>query len=208
MKWAKKTLLKKGQIKFSKEAIPIAYKYFIKKDATKFLHTCTPDKPIPTGLKDLSMCLFELKQDAALKNKVYTSDTQKAIKLFKHLLIKENRLSLITFPSYGCALYILKNQQEKFDKLKKETQTWPIVEFQEGEKKLLSKFTKEMNQTTTIDLSDLILRVKLNANLSKPNSDILDSNIKQQLEQFVTFFNNASITLDNWKNYFFQKNKI
>lgn len=65
-----------------------------------------------------------------------------------------------------------------------------------------------MNQTTTIDLSDLILRVKLNANLSKPNSDILDSNIKQQLEQFVSFFNNASITLDNWKNYFFQKNKI
>lgn len=65
-----------------------------------------------------------------------------------------------------------------------------------------------MNQTTTIDLSDLILRVKLNANLSKPNSDILDSNITQQLEQFVTFFNNASITLDNWKNYFFQKNKI
>lgn len=110
-------MIKCGQIKFTKKAADKAKTIFQKKKVNEFLVVVEPGKQKPANSKGLYKILLGVKQDNTFGKKVYTTDQIRANKLFDKSLLKDGRLSLIFSPTYGCALYITKEQQDKYDEI-------------------------------------------------------------------------------------------
>ncbi|MDR1241013.1 MAG: hypothetical protein LBK29_04055 [Oscillospiraceae bacterium] len=149
-------MLKNGQIKFSWKALSIVRPYFIKKKVNEFLVVIKPGEIKPSGLKDIYRQLVGEKQNPANKNMVYANNLEKAKKFFSHLLLKEGRLSLIASPAYNCVLYISKEQQNKYNRIKSPDFDWPAAFLNENESTCVAEYERKMNKTTAIDLSELI----------------------------------------------------
>lgn len=151
-------MIKRGQIKFTKKAAEKAIVIFQKKKINEFLFVIESGAQKPPNSKALYKNLLGVKQDPTSLKKVYTTNLIKAEKLFNISLLKDGRLSLVFSPTCGCALYITKEQQDKYDKLKIEGHIWPAVYLNENDKTCLEEFERKIT-TKSIDLSDLLLEV-------------------------------------------------
>lgn len=189
-------MLKHGQIKFTKKAAQFAEKYFKKKKIESFLVAIKRGEQRPSEYKGFYKQLLGEKQDSSSTYKVYTSNIQKAKKLFEKLLIKEGRLSYILSPKFDCLLYLSKDQQDKFKKIILPDTSFPEGLLNETESDCVSEFERKMNKTSSVDLADLILRVNNEENLknSKENSEIYSSYISD----FLGFMDGAYKSLDSW----------
>lgn len=152
-------MIKPGQIRFTKKASEKAKEIFQKKKANEFLIVVESGKQKPSNAKNLYKMLLGVKQDQTSDKKVYTTDKIRAEKLFNTSLLKDGRLSLIFSPTYGCALYITKEQQDKYNEMKVPSLEWSTVYLNENNKVAVTKFeTKIRNKS--IDLADIILKLK------------------------------------------------
>jgi hypothetical protein len=152
-------LLKKGQIKFSKKAAPIAKQYFMKKKANAFLAVVKKgEKKLPEH-RGFYKVILGIKQDPSFLNKVYTKNIAKAKKFFEVSLLKEGRFNLVFSPKLNCALYISKAQQGQYKKIILPEHEWPIAVLNEAERSCISEFERKMNKTLAVDLADLILEM-------------------------------------------------
>lgn len=149
-------MLKKGQIKFSKKALAIIKPYFIKKKVREFLVVIGPSQTKPSGSKDIYRQLLGIKQNPQSKHRVYATDLMKAKKFLGHSLFKEARLNVVVSPTYGCALYIPKDQQAKYNKIKSPDFDWPTVFLNDEDSACVSEFKRKTDKATAIDLSELI----------------------------------------------------
>lgn len=149
-------MLRKGQIKFSKKASIIAKKIFKNKKISEFLIVIKPGESKSPDSEDLYKRLLGTKQDPDAERKVYTNDITRARKFFEVYLLKEGKLSLIFSPTYACVLYITKDQQSKYEKLKIPKHIWPAVSLNEKDKTAVNTFEQKI-KTKSIDLSELIL---------------------------------------------------
>lgn len=151
-------MIKSGQIRFTKKASEKAKEIFQKKRVNEFLIVVESGKQKPSNANSLYKMLLGVEQGQTSDKKVYTIDKIRAEKLFNTSLLNDGRLSLIFSPIYGCALYITKEQQDKYDKLKLEDHVWPAVYLNENDKACLKEFERKII-TTSIDLLDLLLEV-------------------------------------------------
>ena len=152
-------MIKCGQIKFTKKAADKAKTIFQKKKVNEFLVVVEPGKQKPANSKGLYKILLGVKQDNTFGKKVYTTDQIRANKLFDKSLLKDGRLSLIFSPTYGCALYITKEQQDKYDEMKLPYLEWPTVYLNENNEVAVTKFETTI-RNKSIDLADIILELK------------------------------------------------
>lgn len=149
-------MLTPGQIKFTQEAAKIAEPYFKSKDIVSFLAAVPRDKK-PSGYVGLYKKLLGQKQNPSDEDKVYTNDVPKSLKLFNTLILKEGRLSRVSYPNEWCWLYIAKSEQKKYECMMSKGTQWPIVNIDEKDNKALSKFKKEMQKA--INLTSIIRSV-------------------------------------------------
>lgn len=152
-------MIKRGQIKFTKKAAEKAIVIFQKKKINEFLFVIKSGAQKPPNSKALYKKLLGVKQDPTSLKKVYTTNLIKAEKLFNTSLLKDGRLSLIFSPTYGCALYITKEQQNKYDEMKLPSLEWPTVYLNENNEVAVTKFETKI-QNKSIDLVDIILELK------------------------------------------------
>lgn len=139
------------------------------------------------------------KQDPSSTHKVYTNNIEKAKKLFEILLIKEGRLSYILSPKFDCLLYLSKDQQDKFKKIILPDTNFPEGLLNEAESDCVSEFERKMNKTSSVDLVDLILKVK--------SSEVATISVERptkttNLNSVFEFFNVANDGLVKWAKYF------
>lgn len=152
-------MIERGQIKFTKKAAEKAIVIFQKKKINEFLFVIESGAQKPPNSKALYKNLLGVKQDPTSLKKVYTTNLIKAEKLFNTSLLKDERLSLIFSPTYGCALYITKEQQDKYDEMKLPSLEWPAVYLNENNEVAVTKFETKI-QNKSIDLVDIILELK------------------------------------------------
>lgn len=192
-------MLKHGQIKFTKKAAQFAEKYFKKKKIESFLVAIKRGEQRPSEYKGLYKQLLGEKQDSSSTYKVYTNNIQKAKKLFEKLLIKEGRLSYILSPKFDCLLYLSKDQQDKFKKIILPDTNFPEGLLNEAESDCVSEFERKMNKTSSVDLVDLILKVK--------SSEVATISVERptkttNLNSAFEFLNVANDGLVKWAKYF------
>ena len=148
-------MLRKGQIKFSKKAAIIAKKIFEKKKVNEFLVVVKNGEPTPSGAKDIYKKLLGVKQDASNKQRIYTTDVIRSEKLFLTSLFQEGQFSLIASPTYACALYITKDQESKFEKIKLKNAKWPTVFIDESNSAFISRFDAAIKKA--VDLTEILI---------------------------------------------------
>lgn len=192
-------MLKHGQIKFTKKAAQFAEKYFKKKKIESFLVAIKRGEQRPSEYKGFYKQLLGEKQDPSSTYKVYTNNIQKAKKLFEKLLIKEGRLSYILSPKFDCLLYLSKDQQDKFKKIILPDTNFPEGLLNEAESDCVSEFERKMNKTSSVDLADLILKVK--------SSEVATISVElptktTNLNSVFKFLDDASDGLVKWAKYF------
>ncbi len=192
-------MLKHGQIKFTKKAAQFAEEYFKKKKIETFLIAIKRGEQKPSGYKGFYKQLLGEKQDPSSTHKVYTNNIEKAKKLFEILLIKEGRLSYILSPKFDCLLYLSKDQQDKFKKIILPDTNFPEGLLNEAESDCVSEFERKMNKTSSVDLVDLILKVK--------SSEVATISVERptkttNLNSVFEFFNVANDGLVKWAKYF------
>ncbi|MDO4975267.1 MAG: hypothetical protein Q4E61_02985 [Alphaproteobacteria bacterium] len=188
-------MLKHGQIKFTKKAAQFAEEYFKKKKIGSFLVVIKRGEQSPSGYKGFYTQLLGEKQDPSSTYKVYTNNIEKAKKLFETSLIKEGRLSCIFSPKFNCLLYLSKDQQDKFKKIISPDTDFPEGLLNEKESDCVAEFERKMNKTSSVDLSDLILKIN-EESLKNPkeNSEIYSSDVYA----FLDFIDSASESLSLW----------
>ncbi len=152
-------MIKRGQIKFTKKAAEKAKVIFQRKKIDEFLFVIESGAQKPPNSKALYKKLLGVKQDPTSLKKVYTTNLIKAEKLFNTSLLKDGRLSLIFSPTYGCALYITKEQQVKYNAIKLKSLEWPAVYLDESNKEGVAKFEVKI-KNKSVDLADIILDLK------------------------------------------------
>lgn len=192
-------MLKHGQIKFTKKAAQFAEKYFKKKKIESFLVAIKRGEQRPSEYKGFYKQLLGEKQDPSSTYKVYTNNIQKAKKLFEKLLIKEGRLSYILSPKFDCLLYLSKDQQDKFKKIILPDTNFPEGLLNEAESDCVSEFERKMNKTSSVDLADLILKVK--------SSEVATISVElptktTNLNSVFKFLDDANDGLVKWAKYF------
>lgn len=192
-------MLKHGQIKFTKKAAQFAEKYFKKKKIESFLVAIKRGEQKPSEYKGFYKQLLGEKQDPSSTYKVYTNNIQKAKKLFEKLLIKEGRLSYILSPKFDCLLYLSKDQQDKFKKIILPDTNFPEGLLNEAESDCVSEFERKMNKTSSVDLADLILKVK--------SSEVATISVElptktTNLNSVFKFLDDANDGLVKWAKYF------
>jgi len=139
------------------------------------------------------------KQDPSSTYKVYTNNIQKAKKLFEKLLIKEGRLSYILSPKFDCLLYLSKDQQDKFKKIILPDTNFPEGLLNEAESYCVSEFERKMNKTSSVDLADLILKVKSSETVAVQVEQPTKST---NLSSVFKFLDDAKDDLVKWTKYF------
>lgn len=192
-------MLKHGQIKFTKKAAQFAEKYFKKKKIESFLVAIKRGEQRPSEYKGFYKQLLGEKQDPSSTYKVYTNNIQKAKKLFEKLLIQEGRLSYILSPKFDCLLYLSKDQQDKFKKIILPDTNFPEGLLNEAESDCVSEFERKMNKTSSVDLADLILKVK--------SSEVATISVElptktTNLNSVFKFLDDANDGLVKWAKYF------
>lgn len=192
-------MLKHGQIKFTKKAAQFAEKYFKKKKIESFLLAIKRGEQKPSGYKGFYKQLLGEKQDPSSTYKVYTNNIQKAKKLFEKLLIKEGRLSYILSPKFDCLLYLSKDQQDKFKKIILPDTNFPEGLLNEAESDCVSEFERKMNKTSSVDLVDLILKVKSSETVAVQVEQPTKST---NLSSVFKFLDDAKDDLVKWTKYF------
>ncbi len=192
-------MLKHGQIKFTKKAAQFAEKYFKKKKIESFLLAIKRGEQKPSGYKGFYKQLLGEKQDSSSTYKVYTNNIQKAKKLFEKLLIKEGRLSYILSPKFDCLLYLSKDQQDKFKKIILPDTNFPEGLLNEAESDCVSEFERKMNKTSSVDLVDLILKVKSSETVAVQVEQPTKST---NLSSVFKFLDDAKDDLVKWTKYF------
>lgn len=199
-------MLKRGQIKFTKKAAQFAEKYFKKKRTENFLVAIKRGEQKPSGYKGFYKQLLGEKQDPSSTYKVYTSNIEKAKKLFEISLIKEGRLSYILSPKFDCLLYLSKDQQSKFKKIISPDTDFPKGLLNESKSDCLSEFERKMNKTSSVDLADLILDIN-NTGITINDHTSGDSRITNEetiriVKRFCEFVIGATNNLKLWDKYF------
>ncbi len=192
-------MLKHGQIKFTKKAAQFAEKYFKKKKIESFLVAIKRGEQKPSEYKGFYKQLLGEKQDPSSTYKVYTNNIQKAKKLFEKLLIKEGRLSYILSPKFDCLLYLSKDQQDKFKKIILPDTNFPEGLLNEAESYCVSEFERKMNKTSSVDLADLILKVKSSETVAVQVEQPTKST---NLSSVFKFLDDAKDDLVKWTKYF------
>ena len=192
-------MLKHGQIKFTKKAAQFAEKYFKKKKIESFLVAIKRGEQRPSEYKGFYKQLLGEKQDPSSTYKVYTNNIQKAKKLFEKLLIKEGRLSYILSPKFDCLLYLSKDQQDKFKKIILPDTNFPEGLLNEAESDCVSEFERKMNKTSSVDLVDLILKVKSSETVAVQVEQPTKST---NLSSVFKFLDDAKDDLVKWTKYF------
>ena len=192
-------MLKHGQIKFTKKAAQFAEKYFKKKKIESFLVAIKRGEQRPSEYKGFYKQLLGEKQDPSSTYKVYTNNIQKAKKLFEKLLIQEGRLSYILSPKFDCLLYLSKDQQDKFKRIILPDTNFPEGLLNEAESDCVSEFERKMNKTSSVDLADLILKVK--------SSEVATISVElptktTNLNSVFKFLDDANDGLVKWAKYF------
>lgn len=192
-------MLKHGQIKFTKKAAQFAEKYFKKKKIESFLVAIKRGEQKPSEYKGFYKQLLGEKQDPSSTYKVYTNNIQKAKKLFEILLIKEGRLSYILSPKFDCLLYLSKDQQDKFKRIILPDTNFPEGLLNEAESDCVSEFERKMNKTSSVDLVDLILKVKSSETVAVQVEQPTKST---NLSSVFKFLDDAKDDLVKWTKYF------
>lgn len=196
MKGRETTMLKRGQIKFTKKAAQFAEEYFKKKKIGSFLVAIKRGEQKPSGYKGFYKQLLGEKQEPSSTYKVYTNNIQKAKKLFETSLIKKGRLSCILSPKFDCLLYLSKDQQDKFKKIILPDTNFPEGLLNEAESDCVSEFERKMNKTSSVDLADLILGIR-------ETKVEVKSDIKKSHEKFeLKYFDETVKILEKWIEYY------
>lgn len=192
-------MLKHGQIKFTKKAAQVAKEYFKKKKIESFLVAIKRGEQKPSGYRGFYKQLLGEKQDPSSTYKVYTNNIQKAKKLFETSLIKEGRLSYILSPKFDCLLYLSKDQQDKFKRIILPDTNFPEGLLNETESDCVSEFERKMNKTSSVDLVDLILKVKSSETVAVQVEQPTKST---NLSSVFKFLDDAKDDLVKWTKYF------
>lgn len=192
-------MLKHGQIKFTKKAAQFAKEYFKKKKIESFLVAIKRGEQKPSGYRGFYKQLLGEKQDPSSTYKVYTNNIQKAKKLFETSLIKEGRLSYILSPKFDCLLYLSKDQQDKFKRIILPDTNFPEGLLNETESDCVSEFERKMNKTSSVDLVDLILKVKSSETVAVQVEQPTKST---NLSSVFKFLDDAKDDLVKWTKYF------
>ena len=151
--------MKKGQIKFTeKAALQIKAFFKIKNASELFIVVNSKDKK-PLNAKIFYEHVLGVRQYPMAKNKVFTSNVNAAKKLLGDCIVGKDKLSVIVSPTYGCALYITKDQQTKYSKIKVSELDWPAVYLDESNTSAIEIFEEKINKKS-VDLSELILSLK------------------------------------------------
>lgn len=169
-------MLEEAEIKFSQMAAKVAERYLRSKKAYEFLMVLDEKTRIkrkeekkearkekgdervnPSKFKEFYGLLLGKKQKS--KTKVYTTDIEKTKNLLLESIIKDCRLNAIFSQKLFSVLYISMSETSYFDNMRLPDHMWPMVYLNDDIPECVINFKKELNDPTTIDFMDLILKI-------------------------------------------------